>query len=70
MIAKKLNAMGIESTLQLADASTTMIRKRFSVVIERTGQRQIEHVNARHPRHYCRCDALPGCHLATRSSFR
>ncbi|MGF6191084.1 translesion error-prone DNA polymerase V subunit UmuC [Serratia sp. 2723] len=35
-IAKKLNAMGIESTLQLADASTTMIRKRFSVVIERT----------------------------------
>jgi DNA polymerase V len=35
-IAKKLNAMGIESALQLADASTTMIRKRFSVVIERT----------------------------------
>ncbi|MEX2944303.1 translesion error-prone DNA polymerase V subunit UmuC [Serratia fonticola] len=35
-IAKKLNAMGIESALQLADASTTMIRKRFSVVVERT----------------------------------
>ncbi|OCJ28097.1 translesion error-prone DNA polymerase V subunit UmuC [Serratia sp. 14-2641] len=35
-LAKKLNAMGIESALQLADASTTMIRKRFSVVIERT----------------------------------
>ena len=35
-ISKKLNAMGIESALQLADASTTMIRKRFSVVIERT----------------------------------
>ncbi|WP_422528622.1 translesion error-prone DNA polymerase V subunit UmuC [Serratia fonticola] len=35
-IAKKLNAMGIESTLQLADASPSMIRKRFSVVVERT----------------------------------
>ncbi|WP_025120136.1 MULTISPECIES: translesion error-prone DNA polymerase V subunit UmuC [unclassified Serratia (in: enterobacteria)] len=35
-IAKKLNAIGIETALQLADASTTMIRKRFSVVIERT----------------------------------
>ncbi|CAI1681219.1 translesion error-prone DNA polymerase V subunit UmuC [Serratia fonticola] len=35
-ISKKLNAMGIENALQLADASTTMIRKHFSVVIERT----------------------------------
>lgn len=35
-ISKKLNALGIETALQLADASTTMIRKRFSVVIERT----------------------------------
>lgn len=35
-IAKKLNAMGIESTLQLADASPSIIRKRFSVVVERT----------------------------------
>lgn len=35
-ISKKLNMMGIENALQLADASTTMIRKHFSVVIERT----------------------------------
>lgn len=35
-ISKKLNVMGIENALQLADASTTMIRKHFSVVIERT----------------------------------
>ena len=35
-ISKKLNIMGIETALQLADASTTMIRKHFSVVIERT----------------------------------
>lgn len=35
-ISKKLNIMGIENALQLADASTTMIRKHFSVVIERT----------------------------------
>ena len=35
-ISKKLNMMGIETALQLADASTTMIRKYFSVVIERT----------------------------------
>lgn len=35
-ISKKLNMMGIETALQLADASTTMIRKHFSVVIERT----------------------------------
>ncbi|NYA45714.1 translesion error-prone DNA polymerase V subunit UmuC [Serratia fonticola] len=35
-ISKKLNAMGIENALQLADTSTTMIRKHFSVVIERT----------------------------------
>lgn len=35
-ISKKLNMMGIETVLQLADASTTMIRKHFSVVTERT----------------------------------
>ncbi|CAI1574531.1 DNA polymerase V subunit UmuC [Serratia proteamaculans] len=35
-ISKKLNMMGIETALQLADASTTTIRKNFSVVIERT----------------------------------
>ncbi|CAI0842852.1 DNA polymerase V subunit UmuC [Serratia quinivorans] len=35
-ISKKLQVMGIETALQLADASTTMIRKHFSVVIERT----------------------------------
>lgn len=35
-ISKKLNVMGIENALQLADTSTTMIRKHFSVVIERT----------------------------------
>ncbi|OJT47170.1 Y-family DNA polymerase [Serratia plymuthica] len=35
-ISKKLQIMGIETALQLADASTTMIRKNFSVVIERT----------------------------------
>lgn len=35
-ISKKLNALGIETALQLADASSTMIRRRFSVVIERT----------------------------------
>lgn len=35
-ISKKLQLMGIETALQLADASTTMIRKNFSVVIERT----------------------------------
>ncbi|CAI1503429.1 DNA polymerase V subunit UmuC [Serratia quinivorans] len=35
-ISKKLQVIGIETALQLADASTTMIRKHFSVVIERT----------------------------------
>lgn len=35
-LSKKLNVMGIENALHLADASTTMIRKHFSVVIERT----------------------------------
>ncbi|HGM5489299.1 TPA: translesion error-prone DNA polymerase V subunit UmuC [Serratia fonticola] len=35
-ISKKLNVMGIENALQLADASTTAIRKHFSVVVERT----------------------------------
>ncbi|AMG98157.1 translesion error-prone DNA polymerase V subunit UmuC [Serratia liquefaciens] len=35
-ISKKLQLMGVETALQLADASTTMIRKNFSVVIERT----------------------------------
>lgn len=35
-ISKKLNMMGIETALQLVEANTTMIRKHFSVVIERT----------------------------------
>ncbi len=35
-LAKKLSVMGIETALQLADASTAMIRKHFSVVLERT----------------------------------
>lgn len=35
-ISKKLNMLGIETALQLADASTAMMRKQFSVVIERT----------------------------------
>ncbi|MFC0225907.1 translesion error-prone DNA polymerase V subunit UmuC [Serratia aquatilis] len=35
-ISKKLNMLGIETALQLADASTAMMRKHFSVVIERT----------------------------------
>ncbi|WP_156294371.1 translesion error-prone DNA polymerase V subunit UmuC [Serratia oryzae] len=35
-ISKKLKVMGIETALQLADASTAMIRRNFSVVIERT----------------------------------
>lgn len=35
-IAKKLQVMGIDTALQLADSSTAMIRKNFSVVIEKT----------------------------------
>ena len=35
-LTKELRNMGIETALQLADASTTMIRKHFSVVVERT----------------------------------
>lgn len=35
-IAKKLEAMGIENVLQLADADIRFIRKNFSVVLERT----------------------------------
>jgi DNA polymerase V len=35
-IAKKLNAMGINTALQLADAPTPLIRKHFSIVLERT----------------------------------
>ena len=35
-ISKKLNDMGIETALQLADAPTGLIRKHFSVVLERT----------------------------------
>ncbi len=33
-IAKKLNAMGIVTSLQLADADVRLIRKHFSVVLE------------------------------------
>lgn len=35
-ISKKLDAMGIQTTLQLADTDTRFIRKHFSVVLERT----------------------------------
>lgn len=35
-ISKKLNLMGIENALQLADSSTWVIRKHFNVVLERT----------------------------------
>lgn len=35
-ISKKLNAMGIETALQLADSSAWIIRKNFNVVLERT----------------------------------
>lgn len=35
-ISKKLNAMGIETALQLSECSTTLIRKHFNVVLERT----------------------------------
>ncbi|MCC3704458.1 translesion error-prone DNA polymerase V subunit UmuC [Rouxiella badensis] len=35
-ISKRLNAMGINTALQLADASPALIRKHFSVVLERT----------------------------------
>ena len=35
-ISKKLEAMGIKTTLQLADTDTRFIRKHFSVVLERT----------------------------------
>lgn len=35
-MSKKLDAMGIKTTLQLADTDTRFIRKHFSVVLERT----------------------------------
>ncbi len=35
-ISKKLEAMGIKTALQLADADVRFIRKHFSVVMERT----------------------------------
>jgi len=35
-LTKRLNQMGIETALQLAQANTTMIRKHFGVVLERT----------------------------------
>lgn len=35
-ISKKLNDMGIKTALQLADAPTTLIRKHFNIVLERT----------------------------------
>ncbi len=35
-ISKRLNAMGIKTALDLADAPTELIRKHFSVVLERT----------------------------------
>jgi len=35
-LSKKLNLMGIDTALQLADSSTWVIRKHFNVVLERT----------------------------------
>ncbi|MDO7161052.1 DNA polymerase V subunit UmuC, partial [Acinetobacter baumannii] len=35
-IAKKLETMGIENVLQLAETDIRFIRKNFSVVLERT----------------------------------
>lgn len=35
-IGRKLNMMGIETALQLSECSTTLIRKHFNVVLERT----------------------------------
>lgn len=35
-LSKKLNALGIHTALQLADASPKMLRQQFSVVLERT----------------------------------
>ncbi|ORM71451.1 DNA polymerase V subunit UmuC [Pantoea wallisii] len=35
-LSKRLNLMGIETALQLADAPTALIRKNFGVVLERT----------------------------------
>ena len=37
-ISKKLNQMGIEKALQLADCSSWVIRKQFNVVLERTAR--------------------------------
>lgn len=37
-LSKRLNAMGIETALQLADADLKTIRKTFSVVLERTAR--------------------------------
>ncbi|QKJ87532.1 translesion error-prone DNA polymerase V subunit UmuC [Paramixta manurensis] len=37
-LAKKLNLMGITNALQLAEAPTALIRKHFSVVMERTAR--------------------------------
>lgn len=37
-ISKKLNLMGIESALQLADCSSWVVRKHFNVVLERTAR--------------------------------
>ena len=33
---KKLNAIGINTALHLADADSKLIKKRFSIVLERT----------------------------------
>lgn len=35
-LTKRLNELGIHTALQLADASPKMLRRQFSVVIERT----------------------------------
>jgi DNA polymerase V len=37
-ITKKLNAMGITTALELAEASSWVIRKHFNVVLERTAR--------------------------------
>ncbi|OSL95936.1 protein ImpB [Escherichia coli T426] len=35
-LTEKLNALGINTALQLAQANTAFIRKNFSVILERT----------------------------------
>ncbi len=49
-LTEKLNALGINTALQLAQANTAFIRKNFSVILERTVrelQRRVLHIPGR-----------------------